>query len=74
MPCGYGYDHVLEEPQEKADRRAYGFAWLDLCWLDADDYITDENVNKIKIKLATKGFSYDIINLAIEEVKNYETY
>lgn len=39
--------------------------------LTLDNY---ENVNKIKIKLATKGFSYDIINLAIEEVKNYETY
>ena len=39
--------------------------------LSLDNY---ENVNKIKIKLATKGFSYDIINLAIEEVKNYETY
>lgn len=33
-----------------------------------------ENINKIKAKLAMKGFSYDIINLAIEEVKNYETY
>lgn len=33
-----------------------------------------ENINKIKTKLAMKGFSYDIINLAIGEVKNYETY
>ena len=33
-----------------------------------------ENVNKIKIKLNMKGFSYDIINCALEEVKKNETY
>lgn len=38
---------------------------------DLNDY---QNNNKIKIKLATKGFNYDIINKAIEEVKKDETY
>ena len=33
-----------------------------------------ENVNKIKAKLVMKGFSYDIINLALEEVKKDETH
>lgn len=33
-----------------------------------------ENINKIKTKLAMKGFNYDIINLALEEVKQDETY
>lgn len=33
-----------------------------------------ENVNKLKRKLVVKGFSYDIINKVIEEVKCYETY
>jgi len=39
--------------------------------IDFDDC---QNVNKIKSKLVMKGFSYDIINLAIEEVKRNETY
>ena len=39
--------------------------------MDLSDY---ENVNKIKVKLVMKGFNYDIINLALEEVKNNETY
>lgn len=38
---------------------------------DLNDY---ETVNKIKAKLAMKGFGYDIINLALEEVKENETY
>lgn len=33
-----------------------------------------QNSNKIKIKLATKGFNYDIINKVIEEAKKDETY
>ena len=33
-----------------------------------------ENINKIKAKLAMKGFSYGIINLVLEEVTNDETY
>jgi len=33
-----------------------------------------ENINKIKTKLIMKGFSYDIINIALEEVKHNETY
>lgn len=37
-----------------------------------DDLNNYENMNKIKAKLAMKGFSYDIINLALEEVKNNE--
>lgn len=39
--------------------------------IDLNSY---ENINKIKLKLLTKGFSYDIINLVLEEVKNDETY
>lgn len=31
-----------------------------------------ENINKIKTKLVIKGFSYDIINRVVEEVKNNE--
>lgn len=33
-----------------------------------------ENIQKIRTKLAMKGFSYDIINLVIEEVCHDETY
>lgn len=33
-----------------------------------------QNINKIKAKLANKGFNYDIINLVIGEVINDETY
>lgn len=39
--------------------------------IDLNSY---ENINKIKTKLVMKGFSYDIINLALEEVKQDETY
>lgn len=39
--------------------------------MDLNSY---ENINKIKLKLANKGFSYDIINMALEEVKKNETY
>ena len=39
--------------------------------MDLNSY---ENINKIKSKLVMKGFSYDIINLALEEVKCDETY
>ena len=38
------------------------------------DISKKENINKIKIKLAMKGFNYDIINLALEEAKQDETY
>lgn len=38
---------------------------------DLNDF---ENINKIKIKLSMKGFSYDIINLVLEEVIKNETY
>lgn len=38
------------------------------------DLTSYENINKIKTKLVMKGFSYDIINLALEEVKQDETY
>lgn len=31
-------------------------------------------VNKIRAKLMAKGFSYDIINVVLEEVKEHETY
>ena len=31
-------------------------------------------VNKIRAKLIAKGFSYDIINVVLEEVKEHETY
>ena len=36
------------------------------------DLTSYESVNKIKVKLAIKGFSYDIINLVLEGVKNDE--
>lgn len=39
--------------------------------IDLNSY---ENINKIKLKLAAKGFSYDIINKVIEEVVWNETY
>lgn len=39
--------------------------------LDLSNY---ENINKIKTKLAMKGFNYDIINLVLEEVMRDETY
>lgn len=39
--------------------------------MDLSNY---ENINKIKTKLVMKGFSYDIINMALEEVKCDETY
>lgn len=38
--------------------------------IQMDDY---ENINKIKLKLVMKGFNYDIINLALEEVIDDET-
>ena len=37
--------------------------------MDLNNY---ENLNKIKSKLLIKGFRYDIINLALEEVINNE--
>ena len=37
--------------------------------LDLNNY---ENIKKIKLKLVMKGFNYDIINLAFEEVMNDE--
>jgi SOS response regulatory protein OraA/RecX len=39
--------------------------------IDLNNY---ENINKIKSKMLMKGFSYDIINLAFEGVKNNETH
>lgn len=39
--------------------------------INKNDY---ENINKIKIKLAMKGFNYDIINLVLKEVIEDETY
>lgn len=36
------------------------------------DFNRYENINKIKLKLASKGFSYDIINTVLEEVMRDE--
>jgi SOS response regulatory protein OraA/RecX len=39
--------------------------------INTNDY---QNVNKIRIKLANRGFNYDIINMVLKEVHNDETY
>lgn len=75
----YGYEQeyismlVIEKDEDKEVElaRKYLNKIIKNKNVDLNDY---QNSNKIKIKLATKGFNYDIINKAIEEAKKDETY
>ena len=75
----YGYEENLisEVCIEKNNEQEYELVKNNLLKLLRSkkmDLSNHENVNKIKIKLANKGFNYDIINSVLEEVVNDETY
>jgi len=75
----YGYEDELISSidfKENSDNevslaKIYLYKILKNKKLDLNNY---ENVNKIRTKLMVKGFSYDIINLALKEVSEDETY
>lgn len=73
----YGYEKELidklivnkDESQDLVNAKKVLTKLLKNKNIDLDNY---ENVNKIKTKLVMKGFNYDIINLALEEVIDNE--
>jgi len=75
----YGYEEELvsslniekDNEEEKDLVKAYLNKLLKSKKINLNNY---ENINKIKTKLAMKGFNYDIINSVIGEVSNDETY
>lgn len=75
--CGYEDELISSVNFKENSDKELGLAKICLCKilknkkLDLNNY---ENVNKIRTKLMVKGFSYDIINLALKEVSEDETY
>ncbi len=74
----YGYEDELiselkiENDEEKENENIYKYLnkILKNEKIDFNDY---KSINKIRLKLVSKGFSYDIINRVLEEVRSNET-